>query len=366
MKGLLSLKKGFPHAPLLPQALSLMGEIYVSLDRCQEAVGVLKEFLSRFPQDRMRGKSLLNLAWCYLRLGDLVRVKEMAYEIVKLTPVEREKDLAQYILAKLNSYEGKCQEAMPYWFQLLNVSAYRQEALFNIALCSFKEGKFKESVVNLDLLQLEYPNFKEMDEALWTKGESFRQLGNFPEAGKVYKRIIKEHKRSPWYPWSIYRLITILLDKGAIEEGERWFSTLRREFLYHELSYEAALRLGIWKAQRAHHESSLRYLDTATRSPDRKMAQNALCWKGEIYFNLKKYPKALESYRKVVEGKPSEKDGLAAVAYLEIGNIKHLLGDQEGAKDAYKKAIEFSDDEEFMDKAKEILKELKKTKEGGS
>ncbi|MBW2038861.1 MAG: tetratricopeptide repeat protein [Deltaproteobacteria bacterium] len=366
LKGLLALKKGFPHTPLLPQVLSLMGEAYIGLDRYQEAIEVLKEFLSRFPQDQRRGQSLLNLGWCHLKLGDLAQVKEIAYEIVKLPPGERERALAQYILAELNYYERKYQEAMPYWFNLLNTPSYRQEALFKIAICFFREGKFRESLVNLDLLQLEYPNFKKMDEALWIKGESFSELGDLSEAGKAYQRVIKEYKRSPWYPWSIYRMITILLDKGDLDRGERWFKTLQKEFTYHELSYEAALKLGIWKAERVEYKSSLRYLDIAVHSPDKRVAQNALCWQGEIYFNLKEYQKALERYQRVVAESPSPGDALAAVAYLEMGNIKHLLDDQEGAKEAYKKAIEISGDEEFIDKVKGLLKELKETKEGGA
>ncbi len=365
LKGLLTLQRGFPHSPLFPQVLSLMGEIYMGLDRYQEAIEVFKEVLSRFPKDPIKGQILLNLGWCYLQIGDLHRLKEIAFEIVKLPPGERERDLAQYILGELNSYEGKCQEALPYWFNLLNVTPYRQYALFNIALCSFNEGRFKESLVNLDLLQLEYPNFKKMDEALWIKGESFRELRNLSEASRAYQSIIKQYKRSPWYPWCVYRMMLILLDKGDLDRGERWFHILHRKFPYHKLSYEAALKLGIRKVESVKYESSLRYLDIAVRSPDRGVAQNALCWQGEIYFNLKEYQKALSCYQRAIGEKPTKGDACAAVAYLETGNIKHLLGDQKGAKEAYKKALHISGDKEFIDKVKGLLKELTEAMEEG-
>ncbi len=362
LRGLVTLQKGFPHTILLPQALSLMGSIYIDLNRYQEAIDILKELLRRFPQNQLRGQTLLDLGWCYLKIGGLSQVKEIAYEIVKLPPGEHEKALARYILAELNSYEGKCQEAMPYWFNLLNVPSYRHEALFKIAICSFKDGKFKESLTNLDLLQLEYPNFDKMDEVLWIQGESFREFGNLSEASKAYQRVIKEYKRSPWYPWCIYRMLAISLEWKKMKEAEGYFETLYKEFPHHELSYEAALQLGIRKVEAVEYESSLRYLDIAARSPNRRAAQNALCWQGEIYFNLKEYQRALDCYQRIVAENLPPGDTMAAVAYLEIGNIKHLLGEYEKAKEAYEKALGISGEEEFKKKVKELLKELKGTK----
>jgi TolA-binding protein len=366
LKGLLILKKDFLHTSLLPYILSFAGEIYIDLNRYQEAIEVLKEFLSRFPQDPMRTKTLLNLAWSYLKRGDLTRVKEVTYEIAEVSHGGRNKALAQYIMAELNTLEGNCQEAMPYWFNLLNTSLYRQEALFKIANCSFQDRKFKESLVNIDLLQLEYPNFYKMDEALWIQGESYKELGNVSEASEAYQKVIKEHKRSSWYPWSIYRMIGFFFNEENMREAERYFDILYKKFSYHKQSHEAALKLGIQKAKREHYESSLHYLTIATRSSDSNIAKNALCWQGEIYFNLKEYQKAWDAYQKVIDEHSSSKDALAAVVYLEMGNIKHLLKDHKEAKEAYKRAIEVSEDEQFKEKVKSLLKDLKEANRGGT
>ncbi len=359
LKELLTLKNNFPHTPRLPHILSFMGGIYIDLDRYQEAIEILKEFLSRFPQNQMRGQALLNLGWCYLKRGDLTRVKEITYEITKLPPAERERSLAQYILAELNTYEGNCQEAMPYWFNLLNADPYRYEALFKIALCSFQEGKYKESLVNIDLLQLEYPNFYKMGEALWIQGESFRELGNTSEATKAYLRSIKEYKKSSWHPWCLYRLIAISLDKEDIDGAEKYFDILHKRHPSHALFYEAALKIGIKKVERLEYESSLNYLAMAAHSPDKNVVKNAVCWQGETNFSLNEYQKALDSYQSVVAENPSSGDELAAMAYLEMGNIKYLFDDQKQAKEAYKKAIEISHHEKFQENVKYLLKELK-------
>lgn len=359
LKGLLVLKKGFLHTSLLPHILSLTGAIYIDLYRYQEAIEIFKEFLSRFPQDHMRVQTLFNLVWCYLMQADLTQVKEITYEISELSQREREKALAQYIMAELNTYEGNCQEAMPYWFNLLNTSRYRQEALLKIATCFFQERKFKESLVNIDLLQLEYPNSYKMDEALWIQGESYRELDNVFEASKSYRKIIKGHRRSSWYPWSIYRMIVFSFDKDDMRGAERYFEILHKKFPYRALSHEVALTLGIRKAEGEKYESSLNYLNIAARSPDSSIAKNALCWQGEIYFNLQKYQKAWNIYQRVITERSSSKDMLVAMAYVGMGNIKQLMNDPKKAKEAYKKAIEISGDEAFKERMKLFLKDLK-------
>jgi TolA-binding protein len=366
LKGLLVLRKAFSHTSLLPYILSLTGEIYIDLHRYQEAIEVFKEFLSRFPQDTMKVQILLNLAWSYLNRGDLARAKEITYEIIALSQGGRKTELAQYIIAELNTYEENCQEGMPYWFNLLNTSTYRQEALFTIAICSFHEKKFKESLVNIDLLQLEFPNFHNMDEALWVQGESYRELGNISEASTAYQKVIREHKRSSWYPWSLYRMIVFFFDGEDMRGAERYFEMLFKKFSYHKLSQEVALTLGMRKATEAKYEPALNYLKIAARSLDSNVAKNALCWQGEIYFNMKEYHKAWEAYQKVITEQSNTKDEFAAMAYFELGNIQQLLNDHKKAKEAYRKAIEVSEEEIFKENVKSLIKDLKEANREGA
>ena len=366
LQGLLALKNGFPHTSLFPQILSLTGETYMDLQRYQEAIEVFKELLSRFPQDDMRVRILLNMAWSYLNLGDLAQVEEITYEIISTAPGGRTKELAQYIIAELNTYKEECQAGMPYWFNLLNSSTYRQKALFAIAMCFFHESKFKESLVNIDLLRLEFPNFYNMDEALWAQGESYRALGNLSEACVAYQKIIKEHKRSLWYPWALYRMISFFLREEDMRGMEQYFEILSKKFAYHKLTHEVALTLGIRKATEGKYEPALNYLKIAERSSDRTVAKNALCWQGEIYFNLKLYSRAWDVYQKIIAEQSNEKDACVAMAYFEMGNIKQLLRDYKKAREAYRKAIECSDDEIFNTNVKSLLKELKEAGREGA
>jgi TolA-binding protein len=102
------------------------------------------------------------------------------------------------------------------------------------------------------------------------------------------------------------------------------------------------------------------------RSSNSTVAKNALCWQGEIYFNLKEYHKAWDVYQKVIAEQSSPKDAFVAMAYFELGNINQLLHDHKKAKEAYKKAIEVSDEELFKEKVKSLLKDLKEADREGA
>jgi tetratricopeptide (TPR) repeat protein len=205
-----------------------------------------------------------------------------------------------------------------------------------------------------------------MDEALWVQGESYRELGNISEARTAYQKVIRDHKRSPWYPWALYRMITFYLNDGDMRGAERYFDILDNKYSYHTLTQEIALTIGIRKAAEAKYESALNYLKIATRSLDSNVAKDALCRLGEIYFNLKEYHRAWEAYQKVIAVQSNSKDACAALAYFEMGNIQYLLLNYKKAKEAYRKAIEVSDEDIFKEKVKSFLKELKEADREGA
>ena len=148
--------------------------------------------------------------------------------------------------------------------------------------------------------------------------------------------------------------------------AERYFEILYKKSPYHKLSHKAALSIGIRKAEESQYESSLNYFKIAERSLDSSVAKNAFCWQGVIYFNRKEYHKAWDAFKRVIAEHSNSKNPLAALAYFEMGNIQHLLNDHKKAKEAYKKAIEVSDDEKFKENVKTLLKDLKEENREGT
>jgi tetratricopeptide (TPR) repeat protein len=145
----------------------------------------------------------------------------------------------------------------------------------------------------------------------------------------------------------------------------RYFDILDKKYPYLTLTQEVALTLGVRNAAEKKYESALNYLNIAARSVDRTVAKNALCLQGEIYFDRKEYQKAWETYHKVITAQPSSKDAFTALAYFEIGNINHLLHDDKKAKEAYRKAIEISDEDIFKERVKSLLQDIKEANREG-
>ncbi len=341
-------QKTYLDHPLRWRVALAQGKISFSLGRYKEAIEILQKVVKGAKEKELQREASYLVAWCYLQLGEAKKAKGF----VKNT---KEDDISHYLLARISLAEGKCKEALPYLFNLVNKSPYRKEALFEIARCFFREGKCKECLVNLDILRLEYPRFERMDELLWMKGECLIAAGKEEEAEKVFQELLKKHPRSPWAPWAIYRLFSRELKRERIKEASSLFSTLSERWPKHELVPRAALELGAELIQKGKYRDSLPFLQVASRSSQVSERQKARLWMGEAHFHLKEWERALEVYHEVLKDKGDKGSEWKAMAHIEIGNISYLMGKREEAREAYAAAVKISQDEGIRSRAKELL-----------
>ena len=341
-------QKTYPNHPLRWRVALAQGKISLSLGRYKEAVEILQKVAKGVKEKELQREASYLVAWSYLQLGEARKARGF----VKNT---EEDDVSHYLLARISLAEGKCKEALPYLFNLVNKPPYRKEALFEIARCFFREGKCKECLVNLDILRLEYPRFGRMDELLWMKGECLIVAGKEEEAEKVFRDLLKKHAQSPWAPWAIYRLFSRELKRKRIKEASSLFSTLTKKWPRHDLVPRAALELGAELIQRGKYRDSLSLLQLASRSSQISERQKARLWMGEAYFHLKEWKKALKIYQEVLNDEEDKGSEWKAMAHIEIGNISYLMGKREEACKAYAAAMKISQDEGIRSRAKELL-----------
>ena len=127
------------------------------------------------------GTTLLVLYWNYLQLNEKEQSFQMFQRLLKLNTAEDEKFFIQWLVAQGLYAEGKVNNALPYYFSLLN-SKLRERAMFQIGKGYFLERQFREALTNLDILLLEFPNLKVLDEALFIKPECLLRLGETLQA----------------------------------------------------------------------------------------------------------------------------------------------------------------------------------------
>ena len=348
---------------MLPEARFRLGEIYVHEKDHTKALEEFKGVVQDFPKSPTFGKSLLHMGWCYLNVGQFEEAAEISHKILKLPAHEREKSLSQLILGEVYFHENRYSEALPYYFNLINIPEYRENALFKMAQCYFYEGKFKEALTNIEILTLEYPDFKNMQELLFIRGEASSKLEDFDLAIHSYQQIIKANKTGKWTAHALFNLGKMYILRRDLEKVKEVFQRIIEDFPNSPLSPLAAFRLGTIYFNEGNVDKALDAYTLALSTDEKRVLAESYFRRGEIYFKQTDYSKAMENF-KAIEGNFKAQTPWYELAQFEMGNLQRQLGKTAEAKATYKKVLKDSKDPELKGIIQKMLDELE-MEEGG-
>ena len=353
----LQFKERFPDSKLLPEVRFRMGEIYLQQKDYTKALEKFRGVVQDFPKSPTFGKSLLHMGWCYLNVGQFEEAAKISHKILKLPAHETEKSLSQLILGEVYFHENRYPEALPYYFNLINIPEYRENALFKMAKCYFYEGKFKEALTNIEILTLEYPDFKNMQELLFIRGEASSKLEDFDLAIRSYQQIIKANKTGKWTIHALFNLGKIYILRRDLEKVKEVFHRIIEDFPSSPLGPLAAFRLGTIYFNEGNEEKALDAYTLALNTKDKRVLAETYFRRGEIYFKQANYSKAMENF-KAIEGNFKAQTPWYELAQFEVGNIQRQLGKITEAKATYKKVLKDSKDPELKAIIQKMLDEM--------
>ncbi len=356
-------KKRFPDSKLLPDVRFRLGEICIKQEDYTKALEEFKAVAQDFPQNSIFGQSLLYMGWCHLNLGQFEEVAKIAHKILKLPAHEKEKSISQLLLGEVYFHENRYSEALPYFFNLINIPEYRENALFKMAKCYFYEGKFKEALTNIEILTLEYPDFKNKEELLFIKGEASSKLEDFDLAIRSYQQIIEANKAGKWTAHALFNLGKIYILRRDLEKVKDVFHRIIVDYPSNPLSPIASFRLGTIYFSEGNLEKALDAFTLALNIDDKRVLAEAYFRRGEIYFTQANYSEALKNFN-AIEGNFKDQVPWYELAQFEVGNIQRQLGNITEAKTAYKKVLEESKDPELRDITQKMLDELEMEQRG--
>jgi len=359
----LQFKKKFPDSKLFPEVRFRLGEIFLQQEHHTKALEEFKGVVQNFPQNPAFGQSLLYMGWCYLNLGQFEEAAKISHKILKLPAHAREKSLSQLLLGEVYFHECRYSEALPYYFNLINIPEYRENGLFKMAKCYFYEGKFKEALTNIEILTLEYPDFKNMEELLFIKGEASSKLEDFDLAVRSYQQIVKANKTGKWTAHALFNLGNIYILRRDLEKVKTVFHRIIEDFPSSPLSPLAAFRLGTIYFNGGDLEKALDAFALALNADDKRVLAESYFRLGEIYFKQVNYSKAMENFN-AIRGNFKGQTPWYELAQFEVGNIQRQLGNITEAKAAYKKVLEGSKDPELRSITQKMLDELKMEERG--
>jgi len=349
-------KNQFKDSPLLSSTYYLLGKMLLINGEYLSSIKELNFILNASQGNSWGGISLLALYWNYVQLSEREGANRTFQRLQKTDHFEDEKIFIQWLNAEVFYTEGEVSESLPYYFNILN-TRFREKALFQIGKGYFLEGKFRESITNLDILLLEFPNSKYLEESLFIKGECLAKSGNLDQALETYNLVVRQNKMTAWHLFALTQIGSVYSFRNEQEKAENAFKKVLEEFPNHPLFHHAALQLGILNFSKNNIVEAVHYYSIVLKGNILELFGQAYFSLGEIFYQQGKFEKALQNFEtamRYLEGTSS----WFFLTHLEIGNVKRRWGKYEEAKRSYLIILDQSKDEEMKQAAKELLSRM--------
>jgi TolA-binding protein len=349
-------KSQFKDSPLLLSTYYLLGKMLLTNGDYLSSIKELNLMLNASQENSWGGISLLTLYWNYVQLGEREGANRIFQRLQKSDHFEDEKIFLQWLNAEMFYNEGEVSESLPYYFNILN-TRFREKALFQIGKGYFLENKFRESITNLDILLLEFPNSKYLEEGLFIKGECLAKSGNSDQALETYKLVARQNKKNVWHLFALTQIGSVYSFRSEQDKAEDAFKKVLEDFPNHPLFYHAALQLGNVNFSKNNIVEAVHYYSIVLKGNILELLGQAYFSLGEIFYQQGKFDKALQTFEtamRYLEGTSS----WFFLTQLEIGNLKRRGGKYEEAKKSYLIILDQSKDEEMKKAAKELLSRM--------
>jgi TolA-binding protein len=349
-------KNQFKESPLLLYTHYLLGKLFMINGDHLSSIKELNLILNSSQENSWGGVSLVALYWDYIQLGEPEGANRIFQRLQKLNHFEDEKIFIQWLNAEMFYTGGEISESLPYYFNILN-TRFREKALFQIGKGYFFENKFREAITNLDILLLEFPSSKYLEEGLFIKGECLVKLGNLQEALETYSLILRQNKIDFWRLLALTEAGSIYSFRNEEEKAENVYKNVMEGFPNHPLFYHAALQLGNLNFNKKNIVEAVHYYSIVLKGNILELLGETYFDLGEIFYQQGKYEKALNSFETAMQYL-KETSAWFFLAHLEIGNLQRQGGKYEEAKKSYLIIVDQSKDEEMKKAARELLNRM--------
>jgi tetratricopeptide (TPR) repeat protein len=194
----------------------------------------------------------------------LLRLAEGYFELVQLATADvRKQDEPIYDACQRQKNAGKCNQAR----------SAQKKAETNL------DQTREQNIKTLALLVKDHPNYKRMDEVLFSLGFSLEEMKQFDRARQVYHRLIKNHPQSDYIPNAYLSFAEYYFQEGDMRAAKQFYAKVteippERNKVYGYALYKQAwcdFNLEDFKASLQHFVETIEF---GTQHPEAANVQN--------------------------------------------------------------------------------------------
>lgn len=355
-----------------------IGMIFIKKKMLEEAFLSFRNLTKNFPNSRLVPEAKYYLAVGYFSQNKYKKAEEALNNLIKQYSNSEIAPKAHYLYAKTFFNQKKYQQALETFQQIINKyknSSISELAYLDLGLTYLNLKEFSKAKKTYHKFLKSHPNSDYTDSVNFYLGGIYEKEGEFKKAKKYYTEVVKNSKDTITKQEALLSLGHLAWNQKDLAKAKEHFKKGSKEKTSFGLKNK--LYLARVYQQNQENEKALQLYQELINSPS-KIANIALVNKAFFLKDLKKYQKAIETFKKAIEkgmasarirftlGLCLEKKGLnqeaieqyfkliyaypniaeintesnyKIKAYFRIAKIYENKGDLEQAKKAYQKII---------------------------
>jgi TolA-binding protein len=265
---------------------SILGKAYsyFNLKDFQNAAFYFNDFISKYKNDLIVPEAKLRLADSYFGTKKFDKASAVYKELFSKEKTALNNDLAYFQYGQSLFKSGNSDAAIEAMLNLQKKfprSKYADQAQYIIGWINFQQNKYKGAVDNYNLLLNKYPKSVLCPVVYYSIGDSYFNLGNYDSSIIYYSKVISD------YPGTQYVFDAV--------NGIQYAYVAKNE-----------------------PDKAIGYIDRfLAANPNAKTGDQIFIKKGDLYYSIGKFEKAITSYKDFISKYPSS--SLVASAYYWIG-----------------------------------------------
>jgi len=301
----------YPDATIRPEALYRLGEIQYNLKNFDKAIATYQQLLREYPQEQVASNARFRIGWVHYKAGDSRQAIRDLSELIRDHPQQPITAEARYWLGMTYLGEKQLDEARAQFETILAQwpsSEVSSQAILRLGDTYYNQGKFTQALDAYTRLTTSGTADAHTPDAEYGIILSLYQLRRLNDYALRAKAFITRYPTNPLSVTVLYQLAELYEAENRPQLALDTLQEVVTRFGQSELVESAHLRRaeifgrqGNWNASLLESEQAL----AVARSDI--VRSDALYARARAQQELKLYPAAVESYRRLVQEYPKSR-----------------------------------------------------------
>lgn len=312
----------YPNSAILDQVNFRLGEFLFAADRFTDAAAAYAMVLSKTPNSTLAPHAMYGEGWAYLKHPSPAKADQAFTQLIEKYG-QHELAADAYIgRAMARRAEGKFKESIADLDAVIAKSKnleQRQEALYlkGVSLVDNKTPAEAEKVF-AELHQKD-PKFANDDKVLYELAWAQRAQGKNDASVNTFRSLASDHPESPLAAEAMYHVGESFYNNDKYAEAETWYTSAATKAKAAEIGEKALYKQAWSQYQQGKTDLALEgFGKQITKYPNGPLASDAIFMQGECFFKDKQFGTALESFQRVDPRRLSS-DEMRSLLYLHAG-----------------------------------------------